>query len=168
MSQPALPAAIVSLEEAASWRARWRDQGLTVALVNGAFDLFHVGHLRYLRGAAELADRLIVGVNADASVRALKGEGRPMIPEAERAELIASVRGVDLVHVFESLDVVPLIEALRPDLHVKGTDYTPETVPEREAVERCGGRVAIAGDPKDHSTSELLERLGSLDASTRE
>lgn len=151
---------VVSLDEARRRVEAWRAAGERIALGNGAFDLLHVGHLRYLQAAARLADRLVVGVNADVSVRAAKGPGRPVVPEAERAELVAGVAGVDLVVVFVDLDVVPLIEALRPDLHVKGTDYTEASVPEREAVERCGGKVVIAGDPKDHSTTELIARLG--------
>lgn len=133
--------------------------GRTIALANGVFDLFHVGHLRYLEGAAALADELIVAVNSDASTRMNKGEGRPVVPEDERAELVAALACVDHVVVFGAKDVVPIIRALKPDVHVKGTDYTPETIPERAEVQAYGGRVAVAGDPKDHSTTELLKKL---------
>ena len=137
-----------------------REAGKTVAVANGAFDLLHVGHVRYLEGAKALADVLVVAVNDDASVRALKGPGRPRIPAAERAELVAALECVDQVVLFGELDVRAVLRRLRPHLHVKGTDYTPETVPERDELAAWGGRVAIAGDPKDHSTSALLERLG--------
>jgi rfaE bifunctional protein nucleotidyltransferase chain/domain len=133
--------------------------GKTIALANGIFDLFHVGHLRYLMGAKELADVLVVAVNSDASTRRNKGPGRPVVPEAERAEIVAALSCVDHVVVFGSKTVVPLIRKLKPDWQVKGTDYTPETIPEAEEVRRHGGRVAVAGDPKDHSTTDMLERL---------
>ena len=136
-----------------------REAGQTVALANGTFDLLHVGHVRYLEGAKALADVLVVAVNDDASVRALKGPGRPRIPAAERAEVVAALACTDHVVVFPELDVRAVLRRLRPHLHVKGTDYTPETVPERDELAAWGGRVAIAGDPKDHSTTELLERL---------
>jgi rfaE bifunctional protein nucleotidyltransferase chain/domain len=136
-----------------------RSAGLRVALANGAFDMLHVGHLRYLQAAARLADRLVVAVNSDASVRRLKGPGRPVVPADERAELVAGLACVDHVLVFDADDVRGVISALRPDVHVKGTDYTPQTVPERDAVEAYGGRVAVAGDPKDHSTTALLRLL---------
>ncbi len=141
-------------------RARTRRAGKTVALANGIFDLFHVGHLRYLEGARALADVLVVAVNSDASTRRNKGPGRPVVPEAERAEIVAALSCVDHVVVFGSRTVVPLIRKLRPDVHVKGTDYTPETIPEAAEVARYGGRAAVAGDPKDHSTTDLLRRLG--------
>ncbi|HET9155767.1 MAG TPA: adenylyltransferase/cytidyltransferase family protein [Myxococcaceae bacterium] len=137
-----------------------RDAGKTVALANGAFDLLHVGHVRYLEGAKALADVLVVAVNDDASVRALKGPGRPRIPAAERAEIVAALACTDHVVVFSEPDVRAVLRRVRPHLHVKGTDYTPETVPERDELAAWGGRVAIAGDPKDHSTTELLQRLG--------
>ncbi len=140
-------------------RARARRAGRTVALANGIFDLFHVGHLRYLEGAKALADVLVVAVNSDASTRRNKGPGRPVVPEGERAEIVAGLACVDHVVVFGSRTVVPLIRKLRPDVHVKGTDYTPETIPEAAEVRRYGGRAAVAGDPKDHSTSDLLRRL---------
>ncbi|MDX2010442.1 MAG: adenylyltransferase/cytidyltransferase family protein [Myxococcaceae bacterium] len=150
----------VTLEEAAALVRAWRRQGQTVALANGAFDLLHVGHVRYLQGARALADRLVVAINSDASTRRLKGEGRPVVPEAERAELVAALACTDAVLIFSEPDVRGVIRALQPDVHVKGTDYSPETIPERDEVLAYGGRVAVAGDPKDHSTSALVERLG--------
>jgi len=136
-----------------------RAAGKTVALANGCFDLLHVGHLRYLQGAAEEADRLVVAVNDDDSVRGLKGQDRPVMPATDRAELVAALRGVDYVVLFSGPTVGPLIEALRPDVHCKGTDYAADSVPERDIVRAYGGRIAIVGDPKDHSTRELLRRL---------
>jgi rfaE bifunctional protein nucleotidyltransferase chain/domain len=136
-----------------------RAAGRAVALANGCFDLLHVGHVRYLQGARASADLLVVGLNADASVRRLKGEGRPLMPAADRALLVASLRSVDHVVVFEEDDVRALLLALRPDVHCKGTDYTEETVPERDVVRSYGGRVAIVGDPKDHDTTALLARI---------
>ncbi|MGZ6071110.1 MAG: adenylyltransferase/cytidyltransferase family protein [Myxococcaceae bacterium] len=140
-----------------------RAAGKTVALANGSFDLLHVGHVRYLEGAKDLADVLVVAVNDDASVRALKGPGRPRVPAAERAELVAALACTDLVVLFGESDVRAVLRRLRPHLQVKGTDYTPDTVPERDELAAWGGRVAIAGDPKDHSTTELLERIGRGD-----
>jgi rfaE bifunctional protein nucleotidyltransferase chain/domain len=149
------------LEDLPRLRSEATAAGRTIALANGVFDLFHVGHLRYLQGARALADVLVVAVNGDASARTLgKGPGRPVIPEGERAEIVAALACVDHVVLFDSPDVVPVIRALRPDVQVKGTDYTPETIPEAEEVKRYGGRVAVAGDPKDHSTTALLEALG--------
>jgi rfaE bifunctional protein nucleotidyltransferase chain/domain len=139
--------------------ARVRAEGRTVALANGCFDLLHAGHIRYLEAAAAEADVLVVAVNDDDSVRGLKGEGRPVLAAAERAELVAALRAVDLVTVFPESTVTPLLEALRPDVHCKGTDYTADTVPERETVRAYGGRIAIVGDPKDHSTRDLLARI---------
>jgi D-glycero-beta-D-manno-heptose 1-phosphate adenylyltransferase len=136
-----------------------RRAGLTHAFANGCFDLLHVGHVRYLEAAKAEADRLIVAVNADASVGALKGPGRPLMPEAERAELIAGLAAVDYVVIFADRTVDRLLQALRPAVHCKGTDYTPDTVPERDIVRAYGGRTAIVGDPKDHSTRDLLERI---------
>jgi rfaE bifunctional protein nucleotidyltransferase chain/domain len=130
-----------------------------VALANGCFDVLHVGHVRYLEGARREADLLVVGVNGDESVRRLKGPDRPVMPEDDRAELVAALRCVDLVLVFHEDDVGNLLLALRPDVHCKGTDYTAETVPERETVKAYGGRVAIVGDPKAHSTRDLLARI---------
>ncbi|MFH1811374.1 MAG: adenylyltransferase/cytidyltransferase family protein [Pseudomonadota bacterium] len=140
-------------------RAEARRHGQSIVLANGAFDLLHVGHLRYLEGAAAEGDLLVVAVNSDASVRGLKGEGRPVIPEAERVELLRALRTVDVVHLFDEPDVVAVIQALRPDVHAKGTDYTADSVPERAVVEGLGGRVAIVGDPKHHSTTALVHKL---------
>ena len=136
----------------------WRASGEKIILTNGCFDLLHVGHIRYLHGAKQLGGKLIVGVNSDASAHALKGEGRPRIPATERAEILAALEDVDAVTIFDSLDVRPLIRLLRPDIHAKGTDYAAESVPERDDVIACGGRVEIVGDPKDHSTTELLRQ----------
>ena len=137
-----------------------RRQGRTIALANGCFDILHVGHVRYLDGASREADRLVVAINDDASVRRLKGDGRPLVTAAARAEVVAALRGVDYVVVFPDLTADRLLGMLKPDVHCKGTDYTLETVPEREAVRAYGGRVAIVGDPKDHSTRDLLARIG--------
>ncbi|MCU1331763.1 MAG: D-glycero-beta-D-manno-heptose-7-phosphate kinase [Candidatus Angelobacter sp.] len=136
----------------------WRSAGEKIILTNGCFDLLHVGHVRYLRAAKQLGGRLIVAVNSDASTRALKGEGRPRVPDEERAEILAALNDVDAVTVFDAPNVTELVRLLRPDIHAKGTDYTAESVPERDVVIACGGRVAIVGDPKDHSTTELLRR----------
>jgi rfaE bifunctional protein nucleotidyltransferase chain/domain len=136
-----------------------RAAGRRVAFANGCFDLLHVGHVRYLRAAAAEADRLIVAVNDDRSVAGLKGEGRPILPAAERAELLAALRGVDYVVVFGDANVERLLTLLKPDVHCKGTDYTAETVPERAVVAAYGGRTAIVGDPKQHATRELLARI---------
>jgi D-glycero-beta-D-manno-heptose 1-phosphate adenylyltransferase len=138
--------------------ARWRAAGEKIILTNGCFDLLHVGHVRYLRAAKELGGRVIVALNSDASTRVLKGEGRPRVPELERAEILAALKDVDAVTIFAEPDVRALVRLLRPDIHAKGTDYTEESVPERDEVLACGGRVVIVGDPKDHSTSELLRR----------
>lgn len=139
-----------------------RANGCSIGLANGCFDLLHVGHVRYLQGAAAEADRLIVAVNADASVAGLKGSGRPILSERDRAELVAAVRGVDYVIIFSEPDVRRLLDVIRPDVHCKGTDYTVETVPERDIVRAYGGRTAIVGDPKDHSTRDLLARIADL------
>ena len=136
-----------------------RAAGRSVAFANGCFDLLHVGHIRYLESAAREADRLVVAINDDASVRGLKGEGRPILAAADRAELVAALRCVDYVVIFPEPTVGPLLEALRPDVHCKGTDYTVDSVPEREVVRAYGGRTAIVGDPKDHSTRDLLARI---------
>ena len=138
--------------------AEWRRVGERIILANGAFDLLHVGHVRYLRGAKALGGKLVVAVNSDESVRALKGEGRPMIPAGERAEIVAALGDVDAVTIFSEPDVRPLVRELRPDVHAKGTDYTPESVPEGDLVRECGGTVAIVGDPKSHSTTEILQK----------
>lgn len=135
---------------------QWRQAGERITLANGNFDLLHVGHVRYLHGARALGGRLVVAINSDESVRALKGEGRPIMPENERAEIVAALADVDAVVIFPELDVRALIREIRPDVQAKGTDYTADSVPERDAVAECGGRVAIVGDPKDHSTSEII------------
>ncbi len=140
----------------------WRRAGERITLANGNFDLLHVGHVRYLRGAKALGGKLVVAINSDDSVRALKGEGRPIMPEHERAEIVASLADVDAVVIFPELDVRAIIREIRPDIQAKGTDYTTDSVPERDAVAKYGGRVAIVGDPKDHSTSEIIRsRLSS-------
>ena len=144
--------------------ARARDEraaGRTIAFANGCFDILHVGHVRYLDAAAQEADVLVVAINDDASVKALKGENRPIMAAEHRAELVAALRSVDFVIVFPEPTVAPLLEALRPDVHCKGTDYTADTVPERDTVRAYGGRIAIVGDPKNHSTRDLLERIAS-------
>ena len=143
------------LEQVAADRAA----GKTIGLANGCFDLLHVGHVRFLAGASAEADRLVVAVNNDDSVAALKGPGQPILPANERAELVAALGVVDYVVIFSTSTVSELLEALRPDVHCKGTDYTVDTVPERETVRRYGGRTAIVGDPKDHSTQSLLARI---------
>jgi rfaE bifunctional protein nucleotidyltransferase chain/domain len=135
-----------------------RRSGRTIAFANGCFDLLHAGHVRYLQAAAAEADRLVVAVNADGTA-ALKGAGRPLLTAAERAEIVAALRGVDYVIVFPEPTVTPLLQLLRPEVHCKGTDYTADTVPERETVRAYGGRIAIVGDPKDHSTRDLLARI---------
>jgi rfaE bifunctional protein nucleotidyltransferase chain/domain len=150
---------LASLDELKESVARHRVQGRRVALANGVFDLLHVGHLRYLAGARAEADVLVVGVNDDASVRRLKGAGRPLMPDADRALLVAALRSVDHVVVFQEDDVARLLLELRPDVHCKGTDYTVDSVPEREVVRSYGGRVAIVGDAKRHDTSELIARM---------
>ena len=136
-----------------------RVAGRTIALANGCFDILHVGHIRYLAGAAAEADRLVVAVNDDASVTSLKGRGRPVLSADERAELVAALASVDYVVVFNAPTVAELLDGLKPDVHCKGTDYTVDTVPERDVVRAYGGRTAIVGDPKDHSTRDLLDRL---------
>jgi len=136
-----------------------RAAGSRIALANGCFDVLHVGHVRYLAGAKAEADVLVVGVNGDASVQRLKGVGRPVLPEADRALLVAALRSVDHVLVFPEDDVTNLLLALKPDVHCKGTDYTPDDVPERGVVRSYGGRVAIVGDPKQHDTRSILARL---------
>lgn len=139
--------------------AEWRRGGESVVLANGCFDLLHVGHIRYLRAAKALGGRLVVAVNSDASARRLKGEGRPLTPEQERAEILAALEDVDAVVIFSEPDVQALIREIRPEVQAKGTDYTAESVPEREVVRECGGRVEIVGDPKDHSSSEMLRAM---------
>jgi rfaE bifunctional protein nucleotidyltransferase chain/domain len=137
-----------------------RSSGARIVLANGCFDLLHVGHVRYLAGARELGDVLVVGINSDAQVARLKGAGRPILPAAERAEIVAALESVTYVTIFDEPTVEQLLLTLKPDVHAKGTDYTEETVPERDVVRSYGGRVAIVGDPKEHSTSAILIRLG--------
>lgn len=139
--------------------ARERAAGKRIAFANGCFDVLHVGHVRYLQDAARVADVLVVGVNGDASVRTLKGDGRPVMNEQERAELISALRGVSYVTIFHDTSPRRLLAELKPDFHCKGTDYTAESVPEADVVASYGGKVVIAGDPKDHSTTELLQRM---------
>ena len=136
-----------------------REKGLRVVFANGCFDVLHVGHVRYLEGAKSLGDLLVVGVNSDEQVSKQKGAGRPILPARERAELVASLEAVDLVTIFDEPTVEELLLTLRPDVHAKGTDYTVDTVPEREVVKSFGGQVAIVGDPKDHSTSDMIARM---------
>jgi rfaE bifunctional protein nucleotidyltransferase chain/domain len=155
---------ILALDDLPRLRAAATAAGRTIAMANGIFDLFHVGHLRYLEGSRAEADLLVVAVNSDHSTRLNKGPTRPVIPEAERAEIVAGLRCVDHVVLFDTKDVISVIRLLKPDVQVKGTDYTPETIPEAAEVRSYGGRVAVAGDPKDHSTTELL---GKLDAAKR-
>ena len=152
---------ILGRQQLRSCVEEWRRSGERIVLANGNFDLLHVGHVRYLRGAKELGGKLVVAINSDESVRALKGEGRPIMPEEERAEIVAALGDVDAVVIFPELDVRALIGEIRPDIQAKGTDYTVDSVPERDAVAEYGGRVAIVGDSKDHSTSEIIRsRLG--------
>jgi rfaE bifunctional protein nucleotidyltransferase chain/domain len=137
--------------------AAWRRSGESITLANGCFDLLHVGHVRYLHAAKKLGGRLIVAINSDESVRALKGEGRPLMPAEERAEILAALADVDAVVIFPERDVRALIREVRPEVHAKGTDYTADSVPERDAVAECGGRVEIVGDPKDHSATDIIQ-----------
>jgi rfaE bifunctional protein nucleotidyltransferase chain/domain len=154
-----------TLDELAAECAMWRSEGLTVVLTNGAFDLLHVGHLRYLAAAREHGDRLVVAVNSDSSVRTAKGAGRPIIPHRERVEILSHLWMIDRIVLFDSATVAPILERLRPEVHAKGTDYTPGTVPERHVVAAYGGTTVICGDPKEHATTDLigtiLSRFGS-------
>ena len=156
---------LCSLDELAEECAGWREQGLTIVLVNGAFDVLHVGHLRYLAAAHAQGDRLVAAVNSDLSVQSSKGELRPIIPEAERVEILSHLWMVDRICLFDDETVSPVLERLQPQVHAKGTDYTVEAVPEREIVASYGGRTVICGDPKDHATTDLigiiLERFGN-------
>ena len=159
---------IVSRAELQAKVADWQRSGEQVVLANGCFDLLHVGHVRYLAGAKALGGKLVVAMNSDASVRRLKGAGRPLMPADERAEIIAALADVDAVVIFDEPDVRALIREIRPDVQAKGTDYTRDTVPERDEVRSYGGRVEIVGDPKDHSTSDFISKLhtsGGGDAS---
>jgi D-glycero-beta-D-manno-heptose 1-phosphate adenylyltransferase len=150
---------VLDIEAAGRLASSWRAQGKRLVLANGCFDLLHVGHVRYLHAARALGDALVVGLNSDASVRRLKGAGRPVMPAAERAELVAAVNGVDAVVIFEEDSADALIARLRPDVHAKGTDYTEQTVPERSTAASVGATVAIAGDPKSHSTKDLIATI---------
>lgn len=152
-------APIFTLDELIARVNAVRENNSTIVLANGCFDLFHVGHIRYLAGAKMLGDFLVVGVNSDRQVRKLKGVNRPYMPEHERAEVVSAFRFVDAVTIFDEPTVEHLIIAIRPDFHAKGTDYTTDSVPEREIVRRYGGRVAIVGDPKDHSSTELIAKV---------
>jgi rfaE bifunctional protein nucleotidyltransferase chain/domain len=134
----------------------WRHSGERITLANGGFDLLHVGHVRYLHGAKALGGKLVVAINSDESLRALKGDGRPIMPAEERAEIVAALADVDAVVIFPELDVRTIIREIHPEIQAKGTDYTADSVPERDAIAEYGGRVAIVGDPKDHSTSEII------------
>ncbi len=154
---------VVSRDQLVAIAAEARRSHHTLAFANGGFDLLHVGHTRYLEASAQQADLLIVAVNDDASVRLLKGAGRPILAAEDRAELVAALRCVDYVVVFPEPTVGPLLDAIRPDVHCKGTDYTVESVPERDIVTGYGGRTAIVGDPKDHSTRDLLSRIAGAD-----
>jgi rfaE bifunctional protein nucleotidyltransferase chain/domain len=151
---------ILSREELVQRIRADRENGSRIIFANGCFDVLHVGHVRYLAGARELGDVLVVGVNSDDQVARLKGFGRPVLPAEERAEIVAALESVSYVTVFEEPTVEQLLLALKPDVHAKGTDYTEDSVPERDVVRSFGGKVAIVGDPKDHSTSEILARLG--------
>ena len=152
---------ILTRDELKQRVAAWKQAGEAITLANGGFDLLHVGHVRYLHAAKQLGGRLIVAINSDESVRALKGEGRPLIPAEERAEILSALADVDAVVIFPERDVRALIREIRPNVHAKGTDYTVDTVPERDAVAECGGRVEIVGDPKDHSATEIIRsRIG--------
>ncbi len=152
-------APILSEQQLADVLQKERERGRSIAWANGVFDILHVGHIRYLQEAATVADILVVGVNGDDSVRQLKGEGRPVMPATERAEIIAAIRGVTYVTIFEAKSPARLLQTLKPDFQCKGTDYTPDSVPEAEIVRSYGGEVVIVGDPKDHSTTELLEKM---------
>lgn len=147
---------ILSRDELKVFVDDWRARGEMITLANGAFDLLHVGHIRYLRAAKQLGAKLVVAVNSDESVRAIKGNGRPLMPANERAEILAALSDVDAVVIFPERDVRALVREIRPDIHAKGTDYTADNVPERDTVIECGGRVVIVGDPKDHSTSDII------------
>jgi rfaE bifunctional protein nucleotidyltransferase chain/domain len=159
VSENSIRTKVVTRTGLAARVAQWRASGEQIVLANGCFDLLHVGHIRYLHGAKDLGGKLIVAINSDASVRQLKGEGRPLMPAVERAEILSALADVDAVVVFDEPDVRALIREIRPDVQAKGTDYTPESVPERDEVLAAGGRVEIVGDPKDHSTTDILSEL---------
>jgi rfaE bifunctional protein nucleotidyltransferase chain/domain len=153
---------VLSRDELVRRVASAREAGARIVFANGCFDVLHVGHIRYLAGARELGDILIVGINSDEQVAIQKGAGRPVLPASERAELVAALEAVTYVTIFHEPTVEELLLALKPDVHAKGTDYTIDTVPERDVVRSYGGQVAIVGDPKDHSTSEIIARLGGI------
>lgn len=157
--EPAPNTKLRSLEAVAAECAEWRRQGLDIVLTNGAFDVLHVGHIRYLADARSHGDRLVVAVNSDKSVREAKGQLRPIIPEAERVELLSHLWMVDLIVLFDWATVEPILEHLRPEVHAKGTDYTVATVPERAVVSAYGGRTVICGDPKDHATTDFVDLI---------
>lgn len=151
---------ILNRDELAHRIASARETGARIVLANGCFDVLHVGHIRYLQGARELGDILVVGVNSDEQVAIQKGPGRPVLPAMDRAEIVAALESVTYVTIFDEPTVEQLLLTLKPDVHAKGTDYTTDSVPERDVVRSYGGEVAIVGDPKDHSTSQIIERLG--------
>jgi rfaE bifunctional protein nucleotidyltransferase chain/domain len=151
---------ILSREDLADCIAEARASGARIVLANGCFDVLHVGHIRYLAGARELGDILVVGINSNEQVAIQKGPGRPVLPAAERAEIVAALESVTYVTIFNEPTVEQLLLTLKPDVHAKGTDYTTESVPERDVVRSYGGQVAIVGDPKDHSTTEIIARVG--------
>lgn len=153
---------IVTRDELAQRIAAARESGARIVLANGCFDVLHVGHVRYLAGARELGDILVVGINSDEQVAIQKGPGRPVLPAAERAEIVAALESVTYVTIFDEPTVEQLLLTLKPDVHAKGTDYTTESVPERDVVRSYGGQVAIVGDPKDHSTTEIIARVGGV------
>jgi rfaE bifunctional protein nucleotidyltransferase chain/domain len=153
---------ILSREELAHHIAEARESGARIVLANGCFDVLHVGHIRYLAGARELGDVLVVGINSDEQVAIQKGAGRPVLPATERAEIVAALESVTYVTIFDEPTVEQLLLTLKPDVHAKGTDYTTESVPERDVVRSYGGQVAIVGDPKDHSTTEIIARVGGV------
>jgi rfaE bifunctional protein nucleotidyltransferase chain/domain len=153
---------ILTREELSERIASARASGARIVLANGCFDVLHVGHIRYLAGARELGDILVVGINSDEQVAIQKGAGRPILPANERAEIVAALESVTYVTIFDEPTVEQLLLALKPDVHAKGTDYTTESVPERDVVRSYGGEVAIVGDPKDHSTTEIIARLGGV------
>jgi rfaE bifunctional protein nucleotidyltransferase chain/domain len=154
-----LPGKVLDRDNLKLQVAQWRSVGEKITLANGCFDLLHVGHVRYLRAAKDLGGRLVVAINSDESVQSLKGKGRPLMPAVERAEILSAISDVDAVVIFPEPDVSALIREIHPEVHAKGTDYTAESVPERDEVIACGGRVEIVGDPKDHSATEIISRL---------
>lgn len=156
-------APILSLADIVEQTTKARHAGATIVLANGCFDLIHVGHVRYLAAAKELGDVLVVAINSDRQARSLKGAGRPFVPEKERAEVVAALKSVDLITIFDDPTVEAVIRAIRPDLHAKGTDYTADSVPERDILKECGGNVVIVGDPKDHSSTQMISTISRAD-----